>query len=33
MDVINQIMQESKPNWKLNAFIIDDVDAKINNLR
>jgi hypothetical protein len=33
MDVINQKMQKLKPNWKLNAFIIDDVDVKINSLR
>jgi hypothetical protein len=33
MDAINQKMKKSKPDWKPNAFIIDDVDAKINNLR
>jgi hypothetical protein len=33
MDVINQKMQGSKLNWKPNAFIVDDVDAKINSLR
>ncbi len=33
MDVINQKMQESKPNWKLNVFIVDDANAKINNLK
>jgi hypothetical protein len=32
MDVINRMMQESKPNWKPNAFIVDDDDAKINSL-
>jgi hypothetical protein len=26
-------MQESKPDWKSNAFIVDDVDAEINSLR
>jgi hypothetical protein len=33
MDVINRKMQESKLNWKPNAFIIDDVDVEINSLR
>jgi len=33
MDAINQIMQDSKPNYKPNAFIVDDVNAKINSLR
>jgi hypothetical protein len=33
MDVINQKMQESKPNWKPSAFIVDDANAKINNLK
>jgi hypothetical protein len=33
MDAINRKMQESKPYWKSNAFIVDDVDAKINSLR
>jgi hypothetical protein len=33
MDAINRKMQESKPDWKSNAFIVDDVDAKINSLR
>jgi len=33
MDVINQMMQKSKLDWKPNAFIIDDAYAKINNLR
>jgi len=33
MDVINRKMQESKLDWKLNAFIIDDVDLEINSLR
>jgi hypothetical protein len=28
MDAINQKMQESKLDWKSNAFILDDVDAK-----
>jgi hypothetical protein len=32
MDVMNQKMQQSKPDWKPNAFIVDDVDAKINSL-
>ncbi len=32
-DVINQIVQKSKLNGKRNAFIIDDVNAKINSLR
>jgi hypothetical protein len=27
MDVTNQKMQESKLNWKLNAFIVNGVDA------
>jgi len=27
MDVTNQKMQESKLNWKLNAFIVDGVDV------
>jgi hypothetical protein len=27
MDVINRKMQESKPIWKSNAFIVDDVNA------
>ncbi len=31
MDVINQKMQGL--DWKPNAFIVDDVDAKINSLR
>jgi hypothetical protein len=33
MDVINQMMQKSKLDWKPNAFIIDDAYAKINNLK
>ncbi len=33
MDVINQKMQKSKPNWKPNAFIVDDVNTEINSLR
>ncbi len=33
MDAINQKMQESKPDWKSNASIVDDVNAKINSLR
>jgi hypothetical protein len=33
MDVINQIMQKSKLDWKPNAFIVDDVDAEINSVR
>jgi hypothetical protein len=33
MDVINRMMQELKPDWKPNALIVDDVDAKINILR
>jgi hypothetical protein len=28
MDAINWKMQGSKLDWKLNAFIVDDVDAK-----
>jgi hypothetical protein len=32
MDVINQKMRESKPDWKPNAFIIDDVDVENNSL-
>jgi hypothetical protein len=28
MDAINQKMQKSKLDWKSNAFILDDVDAK-----
>jgi hypothetical protein len=32
MDIMNQKMQQSKPDWKTNAFIVDDVDAKINSL-
>ncbi len=32
MDVMNQKMQQSKLDWKPNAFIVDDVDAKINSL-
>jgi hypothetical protein len=31
MDVTNRKMQESKLNWKLNAFIVDGVDAEINS--
>jgi len=26
-------MQESKPNWKLNAFIVDDADVEIKSLK
>jgi hypothetical protein len=33
MDGINQKMQESKRDWKLNAFIVDDVDVEMNSLR
>jgi hypothetical protein len=33
MDGINRKMQESKPNWKPNAFIINDVNAEINSLK
>jgi hypothetical protein len=33
MDAINWKMKESKPDWKLDAFIVDDVNAKINSLR
>ncbi len=33
MDAINRKMQESKLNWKSNAFIVDDVNVKINSLR
>jgi hypothetical protein len=33
MNVINQKMQESKLDWKLNAFIVDDADVEINSLR
>jgi hypothetical protein len=33
MDAINWKMQESKPNWNPNAFIVDDVDAEVNSLR
>jgi hypothetical protein len=33
MDAINQKIQESKPNWKPNVFIVDDADVKINSLR
>ncbi len=33
MDAINQKMQESKPDRKSNAFIIDDVNVEINSLR
>jgi hypothetical protein len=33
IDAINRTMQESKPDWKSNAFIVDDVDAEINSLR
>jgi hypothetical protein len=33
MDVINQMMQESKLDWKPNAFIVDDANVEINNLR
>jgi hypothetical protein len=33
MDAINCKMQKSKQDWKLNAFIIDDVDVEINSLR
>jgi hypothetical protein len=33
MDVINKNMQESKPDWKPNAFIVDDIDVEINSLR
>ncbi len=32
MDAINQKMQESKPDWKPNAFIVDDVHVEINSL-
>jgi hypothetical protein len=28
MDVIIQKMQESKPDWKPNPFIVDDVDVE-----
>jgi hypothetical protein len=31
MDAINQNMQESKLDWKSNAFIFDDVDVEINS--
>jgi hypothetical protein len=33
MDVINRKMQESKLDWKSNAFIIDDVNVEFNSLR
>jgi hypothetical protein len=33
MDGIIWKMQKSKLNWKLNAFIVDDVDAEINSLK
>jgi hypothetical protein len=33
MDAINRKMQKSKPNWKSNAFIVDDVNVEINSLR
>jgi hypothetical protein len=33
MDVINRKMQESKPDWKPNAFNVDDANAKINSLK
>jgi hypothetical protein len=33
MDAINQMMQESKPDSRPNAYIIDDVDVEINSLR
>jgi hypothetical protein len=33
MDAINRKMEESKGNWKLNSFIVDDVDVEINSLR
>jgi hypothetical protein len=31
MDAINQNTQESKLDWKSNAFILDDVDVEINS--
>jgi hypothetical protein len=31
MDAINQNMQESKLDWKSNAFILDDVHVEINS--
>jgi hypothetical protein len=33
MDGIIRKLQESKPDWKPNAFIFDDVDAEINILK
>ncbi len=33
MDAINRKMQESKLDWKSNAFIVDDVKVEINSLR
>jgi hypothetical protein len=33
MDAINQKMQQSKPNWKPNAFIVDDANVEINSLK
>jgi len=33
MDAIKGKMQQSKPNWKPNTFIVDDVNVEINNLR
>jgi hypothetical protein len=33
MDVINQKTQELKLDWKPNAFIVDDANVEINNIR
>jgi len=33
MDVINRKIQESKLDWKPNAFIVDDANVEINSLR
>jgi len=33
MDAIKGKMQQSKPDWKPNTFIVDDVKVEINNLK